>query len=95
MSLTSRIAMKKVKEEKFRNSKNTYAVDTENLRPEDEELWSQEAEDLINRYSISLDLAAPLWDKLDRGLLSAAEECSLAMRMKPMKVSPRVANIWK
>ena len=95
LSLTSRIAMKKVKEEKFRNSKNTYAVDTENLRPEDEELWSQEAEDLINRYSISLDLAAPLWDKLDRGLLSAAEECSLAMRMKPMKVSPRVPNIWK
>ena len=89
LSLTSRIAMKKVKEEKFRKSKNTYAVDTENLRPEDEELWSQEAEDLINRYSISLDLAAPLWDKVDRGLLSAAEECSLAMRMKPMKVSPR------
>jgi hypothetical protein len=95
LSLTSRIAMKKVKEEKFRKSKNTYAVDTENLRPEDEELWSQEAEDLINRYSISLDLAAPLWDKLDRGLLSAAEECSLAMRMKPMKVSPRVPNLWK
>lgn len=95
LSLTSRIAMKKVKEEKFRKSNNTYAVDTENLRPEDEELWSQEAEDLINRYSISLDLAAPLWDKLDRGLLSAAEECSLAMRMKPMKVSSRVPNMWK
>jgi len=76
LSLRSRIAMKQSKHEvpKF-----------ESLSPEDQALWSPEVDDLINNYSSSLDLTAPLWDKLDRGLLTAAEENRLAMHMKPMK----------
>lgn len=60
----------------------------ESLSPEDQALWSPEVDELINNYSSSLDLTAPLWDKLDRGLLTAAEENRLAMHMKPMKVRP-------
>lgn len=77
LSLRSRIAMKQAKHEvpKF-----------ESLSPEDQALWSPEVDELITHYSSSLDLTAPLWDKLDRGLLTAVEENRLAMHMKPMKV---------
>jgi hypothetical protein len=78
LSLRSRIAMKQ---------NHTSAVaHPETLSPEDQHLWSPESEELINTYSTSLDLTAPLWDHLDHGLLSAAEENRLAMHMKPTKV---------
>lgn len=90
LSLRSRIAMKQCKQGSGVNHNGV--VHPETLSPEDRELWSEEIEDLINKYSSSLDLTAPLWDHLDRGLLSAAEENRLAIYMKPMKVSSMVPN---
>ena len=88
LSLRSRILMKQSKHDLGMNHwPSSITVHPETLSPEDQLLWSQEAEDLINKYSSSLDLTAPLWDHLDRGLLSAAEENRLAVCMKPMKVS--------
>ncbi|KAG0602168.1 hypothetical protein M758_11G164300 [Ceratodon purpureus] len=86
LSLRSRIAMKQSKQDLGVNYKPSSATDhPQTLSLEDQQLWSQETEDLINKYSTSLDLTAPLWDHLDRGLLSAAEENRLAIHMKPMK----------
>lgn len=82
LSLRSRIARKQSKQS---DSGAAVAHSSKSLLPEDRDLWSQEVDDLINDYSTSLDLAAPLWDNLDRGLLTAHEENRLAMHMKPMK----------
>lgn len=85
LSLRSRIAMKQ---------NHTSAVTrSETLSPEDRHLWSPESEELINTYSTSLDLTAPLWDHLDHGLLSAAEENRLAMHMKPTKKLARLRKL--
>lgn len=86
LSLMSRIAMRKKRQEKLQKHGTSSDVDFENLSPEDQNLWSREAEELISKYNTSLDLTAPMWEKLDRGLLKADEECALAYRMKPMKV---------
>lgn len=91
LSLTSRIAMKQNKQS---DSSSANAVNPKSMNPEDQDLWSQEIDDLINAYSTSLDLTAPLWDNLDRGLLTAAEENRLAMHMKPMKVTETGTEIF-
>jgi len=83
LSLRSRIAMKQSKQA----ASSAAVAHSKLLSPEDQDLWSQEVDDLVNGYSFSLDLTAPLWDHLDRGLLTAAEENRLAIHMKPMKVS--------
>ncbi|XP_024360985.1 RNA polymerase sigma factor sigE, chloroplastic/mitochondrial isoform X2 [Physcomitrium patens] len=90
LSLRSRIAMKQNKLEASVVEKPGPTVDSWNMDPEDQLLWSQEAEELINKYTTSMDLAAPLWDKLDRGLLTAVEENRLAVFMKPMKRNLRL-----
>lgn len=90
LSLRSRIARKQSKQ---MDSGAAVAHSSKSLRPEDRDLWSQEVDDLINEYSTSLDLAAPLWDNLERGLLTAYEENRLAMHMKPMKKLEKLQKI--
>lgn len=93
LSLRSRIAMKQNKLEASVVEKPGPTVDSWNMDPEDQLLWSQEAEELINKYTTSMDLAAPLWDKLDRGLLTAVEENRLAVFMKPMKKLEKLQKV--
>jgi hypothetical protein len=82
-SLLTRIAMRK---RKARNSGNWIGHVAAGMEGWQCDLWSSEAEQLINKYNTSLDLTPPLWDKLPGGLLTATEERSLATLLKPVKV---------
>lgn len=81
-SLLTRIAMRK---RKARNSGNWIGHVAAGMEGWQCDLWSSEAEQLINKYNTSLDLTPPLWDKLPGGLLTATEERSLATLLKPVK----------
>lgn len=62
-------------------------VDSWNMDLEDQLLWLQEVEELINKYIILMDFVVFLWDKLDWGLLIVVEENCFVVFMKFMKVS--------
>jgi hypothetical protein len=82
-SLLTRIAMRK---RKAKNSGNWIGHVAAGMEGWQRDLWSSEAEQLINKYNTSLDLTPPLWDKLPCGLLTATEERTLATLLKPVKV---------
>ncbi|KAL2636187.1 hypothetical protein R1flu_007666 [Riccia fluitans] len=82
LNLVSRIALRRKRQEMI-SKKESDA----NLKggKGGQEIWSEDAQKLINKYSSSLDFGVLDWDSLSRDLLTSEEEFNLALLMKPSK----------
>ncbi|CAM6102440.1 unnamed protein product [Calypogeia fissa] len=90
LNLRSRIALRKRSQD--RSLKVNEACTTLGIAAQD--IWFEEAEYLIAKHGMALELGVVDWDNLKRGLLSAEEESELAILMKPMKAFRTVRKAW-
>ncbi|KAG6542577.1 hypothetical protein Mapa_016048 [Marchantia paleacea] len=81
LNLVSRIALRRKRQELSKKDMDANVK----ISKVGQDIWSEDAEKLITKYASSLDFGVVDWDSLSRDLLSAEEEYSLAILMKPSK----------
>lgn len=88
LSLDSRVALRKARLERMQSKERAASLGQNKLNSsnEDPDIWSEEIDQLIKGYLMSMDLLSLDWNRLQtRGLLSPAEHNWLAKLMQPMK----------
>lgn len=88
LSLDSRIALRKARLERMQSKERAASTGRNKLNAsnEDPDIWSEEIDQLIKGYLLSMDFISLDWNRLrTRGLLSPAEHIWLAKLMQPMK----------
>ncbi|KAL3677508.1 hypothetical protein R1sor_027456 [Riccia sorocarpa] len=82
LNLVSRIALRRGREEMLRKKKSDTNA---KAGRSGQDIWSEDAQKLIDKYSTSLDFGVVDWDSLSRDLLTSEQEYNLSVTTKPWK----------